>query len=64
MARLPDLLKFSKKHEIKIGTIADLIEYRSKKEKLIKRISEEKVNTEFGMMNLLFIQTYFQKTCI
>jgi 3,4-dihydroxy 2-butanone 4-phosphate synthase / GTP cyclohydrolase II len=53
MARLPDLLKFSKKHEIKIGTIADLIEYRSKKEKLIKKISEEKVNTEFGMMKLI-----------
>ncbi|MCH9771266.1 MAG: 3,4-dihydroxy-2-butanone-4-phosphate synthase [Betaproteobacteria bacterium] len=53
MARLPDLIKFSKKHNIKIGTIADLIEYRSKKEKLIKKISEEKVNTEFGSMNLI-----------
>ncbi len=42
MARLPDLLKFSKQHDIKIGTIADLIEYRSKKEKLIEKISEEK----------------------
>jgi len=53
MARLPDLIKFSKKHNMKIGTIADLIEYRSKKEKLIKKISEEKVNTEFGSMNLI-----------
>ena len=53
MARLPDLIKFSKKHNIKIGTIADLIEYRSKKEKLIKKISEEKINTEFGSMNLI-----------
>ena len=61
MARLPDLLKFSKKHEIKIGTIADLIEYRSKKEKLIKRISEERVNTEFGMMQLIVYSDLLSK---
>ena len=61
MARLPDLVKFSKKHEIKIGTIADLIEYRSKKEKLIKRISEEKVNTEFGMMKLIVYSDLLSK---
>ena len=61
MARLPDLLKFSKKHEIKIGTIADLIEYRSKKEKLIKKISEEKVNTEFGMMRLIVYSDLLSK---
>ena len=53
MARLPDLLKFSKQHDIKIGTIADLIEYRSKKEKLIEKISEEKINTDFGTMDLI-----------
>jgi 3,4-dihydroxy 2-butanone 4-phosphate synthase/GTP cyclohydrolase II len=36
MARLPDLKDFAKKHAIKIGSIADLIELRSKEEKLIK----------------------------
>lgn len=61
MARLPDLIKFSKKHNIKIGTIADLIEYRSKKEKLIKKISEEKVNTEFGSMNLIIYSDLLTK---
>ena len=61
MARLPDLIKFSKKHNIKIGTIADLIEYRSKKEKLIKKISEEKVNTEFGSMNLIMFSDLLTK---
>ena len=61
MARLPDLIKFSKKHNIKIGTIADLIEYRSKKEKLIKKISEEKVNTEFGSMNLMMYSDLLTK---
>ncbi len=35
MARLPDLIKFAKQHQLKIATIADLIEYRRKTEKLI-----------------------------
>lgn len=35
MARLPDLIKFAKQHKIKIATIADLIEYRRKHEKLV-----------------------------
>jgi 3,4-dihydroxy 2-butanone 4-phosphate synthase/GTP cyclohydrolase II len=36
MARLPDLLKFAKKHQMKIATIADLIEYRRKNERLVE----------------------------
>ena len=36
MARMPDLLKFAKQHQLKIATIADLIEYRRKHEKLIE----------------------------
>ena len=36
MARMPDLLKFAKEHQMKIATIADLIEYRRKHEKLIE----------------------------
>ena len=36
MARMPDLIKFAKKHHLKIATIADLIEYRRQNEKLIK----------------------------
>jgi 3,4-dihydroxy 2-butanone 4-phosphate synthase/GTP cyclohydrolase II len=36
MARMPNLLKFAKKHQMKIATIADLIEYRRKHEKLIE----------------------------
>ncbi len=40
MARLPDLIEFSKLHNIKISTIADLIEYRRKNEKLVEKVSE------------------------
>ena len=39
MARLPDLLQFAAEHELKIGTIADLIEYRSRNESLVQRIA-------------------------
>ncbi len=48
MARLPDLIKFSKKHNIMIGTIADLISYRRKNEQIVKRCSEKIFNSEFG----------------
>ena len=53
MARLPDLKNFAKIHDIKIGSIADLIEFRSKEERLIKKISEKSIETTFGDMNLI-----------
>ena len=48
MARTPDLMKFSKKHKIKIITIADLIKYRINKEKLIEKIATTKMPTKYG----------------
>ena len=48
MARRPDLEKFSKKHGIRIGTIADLIRYRLEKERNVERIAEQVVETEYG----------------
>ena len=48
MARLPDLLKFSKKHNIKIGSISDLISYRRKNESFVKRVSEAVLDSKFG----------------
>ena len=39
MARLPELVKFSKKHNLKIGAVSDLIKYRLKNNKIIKLIS-------------------------
>jgi len=52
MARTPDLIKFSKKHKIKIITIADLIKYRMKKEKLIEKIAVTKLPTKYGDFTL------------
>jgi len=61
MARLPELIKFSKQHKIKIGTIADLIEFRSRKEKLIKKISEQTIDTDYGQMQLLLYSDLLSK---
>jgi len=48
MARLPDLLEFAKKHGLKTATIAQLIEYRRQKERLIEKVVETDLPTRFG----------------
>ena len=53
MARLPQLLEFAKKHSLKICTIASLIEYRRRKEKLVEAIVETKLPTKFGEFKLI-----------
>ena len=53
MARLPDLVEIAQQHNIKIGTIADLIRYRSENEKLIERAAERTVATPYGTMQLV-----------
>src|SRR6185312_4196509 len=48
MARLPDLLEFAAEHKLKIGTIADLIEYRGRNESLVQRSAERRIETPWG----------------
>ncbi len=48
MARLPDLIAFAREHGLKIGTIADLIEYRSRHESLIERVGTRPLVTPQG----------------
>ena len=48
MARLPDLQLFAAEHGLKIGTIADLIEYRSRNESLVEKIGERPLQTSYG----------------
>lgn len=48
MARLPDLQRFAAQHGLKIGTIADLIEYRSRNESLVRRVMSRPLATAFG----------------
>ena len=48
MARLPDLVEFAKAHQLKIGTIVDLIHYRSRNESIISRQGTRVFNTPWG----------------
>jgi len=53
MARLPDLMHFAGEHRLKIGTIADLIEYRSRNESLVQRTFERDIQTAWGAFRLI-----------
>jgi 3,4-dihydroxy 2-butanone 4-phosphate synthase / GTP cyclohydrolase II len=53
MARLPDLLEFAQEHGLKIGTIADLIHYRSQNETLVERVAERALSTVHGEFKLV-----------
>ena len=52
MARLPDLLEFAAEHKLKIGTISDLIHYRSETEKLIECVADKNVECAQGSFRL------------
>ena len=56
MARMPDLQTFAAEHGLKIGTIADLIEYRSRTESLVQRIGERTMQTAFGEFKAIAFQ--------
>jgi 3,4-dihydroxy 2-butanone 4-phosphate synthase/GTP cyclohydrolase II len=53
MARLPDLIAFAAEHQLKIGTIADLIQYRAQTERLVERAAERLIQTPYGPMQLI-----------
>ena len=53
MARLPDLRAFAAQHGLKVGTIADLIRYRSQTETLIERAAERTITTPYGEFRLV-----------
>ncbi len=53
MARRDDLEKIAKQHDLKIGTIEDLIRYRVQNEKTISRQHEVVLNTDYGQFNAI-----------
>lgn len=56
MARLPQLMEFAKKHNLKIITIADLIAYRRKNEILIEKVAEADMPTKYGEFKIIGYQ--------
>ncbi len=53
MARMPDLVKFAQLHGLKIATIADLIAYRRRTERLVERVTESNISTRHGDWKLI-----------
>jgi 3,4-dihydroxy 2-butanone 4-phosphate synthase/GTP cyclohydrolase II len=53
MARLPDLIEFAAAHQLRIGSIADLIQYRSRTESLVERVAERDLETVHGAFRLV-----------
>lgn len=53
MARRPDLEKFAREHDLKMGTIADLIHYKVSNEHTVERVAETELETEFGTFYLV-----------
>jgi len=61
MARQKDLEKFSKKHKLKICTIADLINYRRKSEKLVTCVTSSSIPTDYGTFKLYIYESSIDK---
>ena len=57
MARMPDLVRFAKKHALKILTVADLIAYRVAHERLVERVEEIQLPTRFGDFRVIGFRT-------
>jgi len=53
MARYPELLEFSREHNLRITTIAELIRYRLQQEQLVERVSETELATGYGPVRLI-----------
>ncbi len=62
MSRLPELVEFAKKHNLKICTIASLIEYRRKKEKLINLIEKINLPTDYGNFTMHLYESLIDKS--
>ncbi len=61
MARRDDLLRFARHHDVKIGTIADLIRYRLEKEESVEAISELEIQTKFGPFRLVSFEDHVNR---
>ena len=60
MARLPQLLSFARKHNLKVCSVADIISYRWKKEKLVRREAATRLPTSYGDFKLIAYRTILE----
>ncbi|MFB6260461.1 MAG: 3,4-dihydroxy-2-butanone-4-phosphate synthase, partial [Thiohalorhabdaceae bacterium] len=57
MARLPDLEEFAAEHDLKIGTIADLVQYRMATESLVRKAVETRLPTDLGEFRVVAFES-------
>jgi len=61
MARRDDLLRFARRHKLKIGTIADLIEYRLRTEESVEIIADQSIATQFGPYRMVCFEDHVNR---
>ena len=62
MARRDDLLRFAREHDLKIGTIADLIKYRLANEESVEPISDIEIETRHGQFRMVCFEDHVNRT--
>jgi len=62
MARVPQLIKFCKRHRLKMITIADLIQYRMQNERLVRKMADTSLPTRFGKFRLKAFESVIDKS--
>ncbi len=63
MARVPQLLEFAARHNLKMITVADLIRYRKRHERFVVRVAETKLPTKFGDFKLVAYESELDNQC-
>ncbi|MDD4600591.1 Riboflavin biosynthesis protein RibBA [bioreactor metagenome] len=63
MARIPQLMDFAARHDLKIVTVAELIKFRKRTEKFISRAAETKLPTKYGQFQLIAYENSLDKKC-
>jgi 3,4-dihydroxy 2-butanone 4-phosphate synthase/GTP cyclohydrolase II len=61
MARRDDLLRFARRHKLKIGTIADLIEYRLRTEESVEIVADQPITTQFGAFRMVCFEDHVNR---
>jgi len=61
MARVPELTKFARRHGLLMVTIADLINYRTRTESLVRRVASAKLPTDFGDFRIFAFESLVDK---
>lgn len=63
MARLPDLFEFSKRHNLALISVADLIKYRKRTENFVQRVAETKLPSKYGQFKIIAYENKLDDKC-